>query len=130
MSERLWNSEYCKVWCSNFLLYFAFMLMTPLLPLYLTDTFGANKEVIGMVLSGYAVAALLMRPFSGYMVDSWSRKTVLLVTYFVTCAFFGGYLIAGSLTVFAIFRMLHGAPFGATGVSLSTVMIDVLPSSR
>lgn len=106
------------------------MLMTPLLPLYLTDSFDADKEVIGFVLSGYALAALLARPFSGYIVDSWPRKTVLLFSYFLTAAFFGGYLIAGSLTVFAIFRMLHGAPFGTCGVSLSTVMIDVLPSSR
>lgn len=130
MVEKLWNSDYIKVWCSNFLLYFAFMLMTPLLPLYLTDTFGANKEVIGLVLSGYALAALLMRPFSGYLVDSLPRKAVLLLAYFLTCALFGGYLLAGSLTLFAIFRMVQGAPFGAAGVSLSTVMIDVLPSSR
>lgn len=130
MVEKLWNSDYIKVWCSNFLLYFAFMLMTSLLPLYLTDTFGANKEVIGLVLSGYALAALLMRPFSGYLVDSLPRKAVLLLAYFLTCALFGGYLLAGSLTLFAIFRMVQGAPFGAAGVSLSTVMIDVLPSSR
>lgn len=128
--DKLWNSEYIKVWCSNFLLYFAFMLMTPLLPLYLTDTFAANKEVIGVVLSGYALSALLMRPFSGYMVDTWSRKVVLLAMYFLTSALFGGYLLAGSLTMFAVFRILQGAPFGAAGVSISTVMIDVLPPSR
>ena len=130
MADTLWNSEYIKVWSSNFLLFFAFMLMTPLLPLYLTDTYHADKDLIGLVLAGYALAALLVRPFSGYVVDSWPRKTVLLITYFLTCVFFGGYLIAGSLTMFAIFRMLHGAPFGACGVSLSTVMIDTLPSSR
>lgn len=128
--EKLWNSEYLKVWCSNFMMYFAFMLMTPLLPLYLKDTFGADKELIGLVLSGYALAALCIRPFSGYIVDSFPRKTVLLISYFLTCAFFGGYLLAGSLTMFAIFRTLHGAPFGATGVSIATMAIDVLPSSR
>lgn len=128
--EKLWNSNYLKVWCSNFLMYFAFMLLTPLLPLYLSDTYGADKQMIGLVLSGYAVAALCIRPFSGFFVDSFPRKTVLLLFYFLTAAFFGGYLIAGSLTMFAIFRTLHGAPFGATGVSLSTVMIDVLPPSR
>lgn len=130
MEDKLWNSEYLKVWISNFLLNFAFMVMTPLLPLYLSDTFAANKEVIGIVLSGYAVAALVARPFSGYIVDSWPRKTVLVLSYFLTCAFFGGYLVAGSLTLFALFRTIHGAPFGTCGVSLSTVMIDVLPSSR
>ena len=128
--EKLWNSNYVKVWCSNFLMYFAFMLLTPLLPLYLSETYGADKQMIGLVLSGYAVAALCIRPFSGFFVDSFPRKTVLLIFYFLTAAFFGGYLIAGSLTMFAIFRTLHGAPFGATGVSLSTVAIDVLPSSR
>ncbi len=128
--EKLWNSNYIKVWIGNFLLYFAFMLLTPLLPLYLTDTYGADKQVIGIVLSGYAVAALLIRPFSGFFVDSFPRKMMLLIFYFLTATFFGGYLMAGSLTAFAMFRMLHGAPFGATGVSLSTVAIDVLPSSR
>lgn len=128
--EKLWNSNYIKVWCSNFLMYFSFMLLTPLLPLYLSDTYGADKQIIGLVLSGYAIAALCIRPFSGFFVDSFPRKAVLLLFYFLTAAFFAGYLIAGSLTIFAIFRTLHGAPFGATGVSLSTVAIDVLPSSR
>lgn len=128
--EKLWNSNYIKVWCSNFLMYFSFMLLTPLLPLYLSDTYGADKQIIGLILSGYAIAALCIRPFSGFFVDSFPRKVVLMLFYFLTAAFFGGYLIAGSLTVFAIFRTLHGAPFGATGVSLSTVAIDVLPSSR
>ena len=38
MEEQLWNSNYIKVWTGNFLMYFAFMLLTPLLPLYLSDT--------------------------------------------------------------------------------------------
>ena len=130
MEEKLWNSNYIKVWTGNFLMYFAFMLLTPLLPLYLSDTYAADKQVIGIVLSGYALAALLIRPFSGFFVDSFPRKMLLLIFYLFTAAFFGGYLLAGSLTMFAAFRMLHGAPFGATGVSLSTVAMDVLPSSR
>ena len=129
MEEKLWNSNYIKVWTGNFLMYFAFMLLTPLLPLYLSDTYAADKQVIGIVLSGYALAALLIRPFSGFFVDSFPRKMMLLIFYLFTAAFFGGYLLAGSLTMFAAFRMLHGAPFGATGVSLSTVAMDVLPSS-
>lgn len=128
--SKLWNSNYIKVWTGNFLMYFAFMLLTPLLPLYLSDTYAADKQMIGIVLSGYALAALLIRPFSGFFVDSFPRKMMLLIFYLLTASFFGGYLLAGSLTMFAAFRMLHGAPFGATGVSLATVAMDVLPSSR
>lgn len=115
---------------ANFSLFFAFYILTPLLPLYLSETFGATKDVIGLVLSGYTVTALLMRPFSGYVVDSYPRKTVLLVCYVAFAIFFAGYLAASTLLLFTIVRTLHGGPFGALTVANSTVAIDVLPSSR
>lgn len=129
-SQKLWNTNYLKVWIGNFLIHFSFTLIVPLLPLYLSETFGANKQTIGLCLAGYTVMALVIRPFSGYIVDTFPRRIVLLVCNFFFFLLFGGYLIAGSLTMFTIFRTLHGAPFGATTVSASTVAIDVLPSSR
>lgn len=130
MREKLWNSNYIKVWLANFMIFFSFMLVTPLLPIYLSETFAADKHVIGVVLSGYTLTALLVRPFSGFIVDSYPRKQVLLICFFIMFVFFAGYLLAGSLLLFAIVRTLHGAPFGATTVANSTVAIDVLPSSR
>ena len=128
--EILWNSNFIKVMAANFLLFFAFYLLTPLLPLYLSERFGATKDVIGLVLSGYTVTAMLMRPFSGYVVDSFPRKQVLMVCFFLFFIFFAGYLVAGTLLLFTIVRTLHGSPFGAVTVANSTVAIDVLPSSR
>ena len=128
--EKLWNAEYLKTWLANFSIYFSFMLVTPLLPLYLSETFGADKHTIGLVLSGYALTALLIRPFSGYFVDSFDRKKVLLLCMFLFFLFFAGYMVAGSLLLFAIIRTLLGAPFGATTVANSTVAIDVLYPSR
>jgi len=128
--EKLWNRNYCKVMVANFSLFFAFYVMTPLLPLYLSEHFGATKDVIGLVLSGYTITALLFRPFSGYFVDSFPRKTVLMVCFGAFSVFFAGYLAASTLLLFTIVRTLHGGPFGALTVSNSTVAIDVLPSSR
>lgn len=128
--EKLWNSNYIKVWLANFMIFFSFMLVTPLLPIYLSETFAADKHIIGLVLSGYTLTALLIRPFSGFIVDSYPRKQVLLISFFLMFIFFAGYLVAGSLLLFAIVRTLHGAPFGATTVANSTVAIDVLHPSR
>jgi len=63
-------------------------------------------------------------------VDSLPRRIVLLVCNFLFVALFFGYVAAGTITVFAIFRTLHGIPFGGITVAASTVAIDVLPSSR
>ena len=128
--EKLWNANYIKVMTTNFLLYFAFYLLTPLLPLYLSETFGATKDTIGIVLSGYTVAALIVRPFCGYVVDSFSRKKVLMLCLSGFAVFFAGYIAAGTIVMFAICRTLHGGPFGAVTVANSTCAIDVLPSSR
>lgn len=131
ISEKLWNSNYKKVWVANFMLFFSFMLLTPLLPLYLSETFGAGKNTIGIVLSGYTLTALLSRSLSGYLVDSFPRKVVLLTCYALFSLFFAGYFITGwSLMLFTVIRTLHGAPFGAATVANSTVAIDVLHTSR
>lgn len=128
--ERLWNSNYVKVMATNFALFFSFYLLMPLLPIYLSESFGATKDTIGVVLSGYTVVALFTRMFSGYIVDSFSRKKVLMLCLLAYFAVFGGYLLAGGLLMFAILRTLHGAPFGASTVANSTMAIDVLPPSR
>ena len=130
MKEKLWNANYWKVMIANFTLFFAFYLLTPLLPLYLSEQFHATKDVIGIVLSGYTVMALLSRPFSGYLVDSFNRKKVLMWCFFLFFIFFAGYLAASTLLLFTIVRTLHGAPFGSVTVANSTMAIDVLPSSR
>ena len=128
--ERLWNRNYCKVMIANFTLFFAFYILTPLLPLYLSEHFGATKDVIGLVLSGYTITALVARPFSGYFVDSFPRKTVLMISFGTFAIFFAGYLAASTLLLFTIVRTLHGGPFGTLTTANATVAIDVLPSSR
>ena len=35
---------------ANFMIFFSFMLLTPLLPSYLSDTFGADKQTIGIFI--------------------------------------------------------------------------------
>lgn len=129
-AEKLWNPNYVKVWIANFMIFFSFMIVTPLLPLYLSDTYQADKDTIGFVLSGYTLTALLARPLAGYLVDSYSRRIVLLTCYFLFFAFFAGYLIAGTMTLFTFVRTLHGAPMGSVTVANSTCAIDVLPPSR
>lgn len=128
--EKLWNRNYNKAMVGNFMLFFSFYILTPLLPLYLDAEFKADKDVMGLVLSGYVVAALLVRPFSGFIVDTFDRKRVLALCFFVFFILFTGYIGAGTILLFAIVRTLHGLPFGAVTVANSTVAIDSLPSSR
>ena len=130
MKDKLVTSSYCFILAANFLLYFGFWLMMPVLPFYLTEVFHVNKATIGVVLSCYTIAALCVRPFSGYLLDTFARKPLYLLAYFIFTAVFGGYLVAGTLTFFIILRIIHGISFGTVTVGGNTIVIDIMPSSR
>lgn len=130
MKDKLVTSSYCFILGANFLLYFGFWLMMPVLPFYLTETFQANKTTIGIVLSCYTIAALCIRPFSGYLLDTFARKPLYLLAYFIFTTIFGGYLLAGTLSFFILLRIVHGISFGTVTVGGNTIVIDIMPSSR
>ena len=130
MKDRLVTPDYCFILAANFLLYFGFWLLIPVLPFYLSEIFKAGNSAIGIILSCYTVAALCIRPFSGYLLDTFARKPLYLLAYFIFTAVFAGYIIAGSLTLFIILRVIHGVSFGMVTVSGNTVVIDIMPASR
>ena len=128
--ERLITPSYCCILAANFLLYFGFWLLTPVLPFYLSEIFEASNTTIGIVLSCYTISSLCIRPFSGYFLDTFARKPLYLIAYFIFTLIFAGYMVAGLLALFIIFRVIHGISFGMVTVGGNTVVIDIMPSSR
>ena len=97
MKDKLVTKNYIEILAANFLLYFGFYLLMPVLPFYLAEIFNSEKGTIGIILSCYTIAALCIRPFSGYLLDTFARKPLYLLAYFLFTAAFGGYLLAGTL---------------------------------
>lgn len=128
--DRLITPSYCFILAANFLLYFGFWLLIPVLPFYLEEIFSVSNTTIGIVLSCYTIAALCIRPFSGYFLDTFARKPLYMVAYFIFTAIFAGYMLAGTLTLFIMLRVVHGLSFGMVTVGGNTLVIDIMPSSR
>ncbi|HJE88441.1 MFS transporter [Rikenella microfusus] len=130
VKDRLWTGSFFAACGANFLMFFAFYMLLPILPMYLAEQFAVTKSTAGLILSSYTIMALLFRPFAGFMVDSFPRKPLLLICYTFFISYFGGYMLAGALAVFAVLRATHGMAFGMVTVSVNTVAIDIMPASR
>ena len=130
MKDRLGTRDYYFILTANLLLYFGFWLPVPILPFYLAENYTASNFLIGLVLSCYTIAALCIRPFSGYLLDGFARKPLYLIAYFLFTLVFSGYIIAATLAFFIVLRVLHGLAFGMVTVGGNTVVIDIMPSSR
>ncbi|MBP5365845.1 MAG: MFS transporter [Bacteroidales bacterium] len=130
MKEKLFTRNYNLVIAANFLLYFGFYTIMPILPFFMADEYGSDNATIGAVLSSFTVAALCIRPFSGYLLDTFARKPLYIFAYASFVALFAGYIVAGVLTFFVVLRIVQGLAFGMVTVAGNTVVIDVMPSSR
>ena len=130
IKPRLFTSSYWAILGANFMLFFAFYLIMPILPFYLKEIFHTPNSLIGVILACYTVAALTIRPFAGYLLDAMARKPLYIATFFFFVLFFGGYIVSVSLFMVIIVRALQGLMFGIVTVAGNTVVIDIMPSER
>lgn len=128
--DKLWEKNYIIACTSNFLTACSFNLLMPTIPLYLTEMLGIAESQVGIVLSSYALAMLMARPFSGYLVDVFPRKSLYLLGLSLFVSIYFGYIWAASVLFFILLRFVHGLFWGITTVSANTVAIDIIPPSR
>lgn len=130
MKERLFTRSYMFILAANFLLFFGFWLLIPVLPFYLKETYNCPEAMLGAILCCYTVSGLCVRPFSGFLMDKFPRKPIYILCYFICASIFLGYMTAGVLTWFIILRALHGIAFSSVTVGGNTLCVDIIPSSR
>lgn len=127
---KLWTRNFINVCIANFLMACSFNLLMPSIPLYITEHLGVPQTQTGIVLASYALALMFVRPFSGYLVDRYPRKLMLLIGFVGYVLVFFGYFWATTVIIFVLIRFMHGLTWGLSTVASSTLTIDVVPSSR
>ena len=126
----LWNRNFILVNLGNFLMYNAFYMLLPILPLYLANHLQASESVIGTILSLYTIAALVTRPIAGFWLDRVARKPLMMCFYLFYISMCLSYTLAASLGLFFIIRFVHGIAFGSSTVGINTMAVDIIPENR
>lgn len=129
-NEILWNKNFIIACIANFFTACSFNLLMPTIPLYLTEVLQIESSKMGVILSSYAFALLLIRPFSGFLVDLYPRKILYLIGITCFMSVFFGYYFAATVSFFVILRFIHGLFWGLATVSSNTVAIDIIPPKR
>lgn len=128
--EKLWTRSFISACIGNFMLFFAFYLLVPIFPIYLIQEFHTSKSLVGVILASYTLAALLIRPLAGFVLDLFNRKPLYLIAYLLFVLTFIGYPLANLIGLFLFFRILHGFTFGFVTTAGNSFIVDIMPSSR
>ena len=127
MYDKIWNRDFVLLTLSNFFMCITYYAIISALPIYLVSELHAGKTQVGIVLAAYTIASVIIRPFSGFALDKFGRKTILLLALIFYTLLFAGYLIALTITALIFLRFAQGLTWGVTTISGSTIAVDIIP---
>ena len=128
--QRLCNRNFLLACLCNLAFCLSFHMLIPVLPLYFTTELGVSRSLTGAAVSIFSLAALLTRPFAGFLVDSLQRKPLFILCLLPFIAFTSGYYFLTSVILLTVLRFGHGASFSASQTLLSTIAVDHIPLNK
>ena len=130
MNERIWTRNFIFLILSNFLMYITYYAILSALPVYLVNNLHASRMQVGVVVGTYTIASVIVRPFSGFALDRFGRRTIFITALLIYSLLFAGYLISITITSLIILRFAQGLTWGITTLSGSTIATDNVPASK
>ena len=127
--DRLWTKVFIALYASNFIFFFGFYMLQPTLPLYITQI-GGNDGDVGMVATAFAVAAVVVRLLITFLLEKFSRKTLLYAGLILSLVMSAAYSLMSSVLGIAVLRVLQGVGFGFVTTFCGSMAADALPDSR
>lgn len=127
---KLWTRDFLGISLSSFFLFLPFYILMITLPIYTINDLGGNKAEVGLIVTLFLIAAVVIRPFTGKLLDVYGKREMLyfsLILYLVATIL---YLVTYNFTLLLILRAVHGIGFGIATIALGTIVADILPQER
>ncbi|GAA5003767.1 MFS transporter [Streptomyces hyderabadensis] len=127
--EPIFTVPFVSLMMANgFLRVGTYMLVT-LMPLYALDR-GVSTTTASLTVTFYMLAAVLVRPVSGRLVDTRGRYVVMVCGSVLYCATTGLYALSLPVWLLLLVRALQGVGFSLNGTAVMTLATDLIPESR
>lgn len=126
---RLWTRSFIEITVINFVVFFSFQMIFPILPLYIKHL-GGTDSIIGFIIGAFTFSTMLTRPLVGYLLDTISKKSILILGLVFFSLIITSYRFAHSIGMILFLRILHGIGWGFTGTATATIASEMIPKKR
>ncbi|WP_235001513.1 MFS transporter [Halobacillus sp. Marseille-P3879] len=128
-SKQLWTWPFIFLVAANLFTFMSFQMLLPNLPPYI-ESIGGSKLEIGLVTTMFSVAAILIRPFIGYLLMTSTRKILVLIGAVSLLAMTLLYPITQIVVFVLVIRFAHGIAWGWSTTANGTAAVDLVPRKR
>jgi predicted MFS family arabinose efflux permease len=129
LGQRLWTKDFVILSVSNALLFSGFHLIMPVLPLFIADCGGTDRE-IGLIMGSFTFSAIAVRLFTDAGIGRLGKKPFLILGMLVCMLGTAGYYWADAVGPALAVRLLHGVGFGIATTMFATLAVDIIPALR
>jgi MFS family permease len=126
---KLFSGAFALVMLATFFEALSFTILFPVLPKFVTGMGGGPTDV-GLILGAFNFLAVVSRPISGWSSDRWGRRILMLLGSIGSIAGTVGLLLANSLPVTLVIRIIHGAAESAFFVAAAASATDLAAANR
>lgn len=128
--STIWTKSFINIAVSNFFIFVVFYALLTLMPMYVLDLPGGTVSQAGLVTTIFLLSVILVRPFSGLILEKFGRKRMLGLSMLAFAVSTFSYVLTEDIKLLLILRFIHGVSFSiATTVTLS-IAADIVPPER
>lgn len=136
--DKIWNAMFISIFFVNMALNFGQYMSNSLLSLY-AKSMGTPAEQIGILMSMFAISALIFRFIAGPAINAYNRKVIVAMAMgFMASAYFGFCFAPGIADLLGVqvisvlkgFRLLQGVGSAFAGSCCLTIVSDTIPKEQ
>ncbi|PAV29021.1 MFS transporter [Virgibacillus profundi] len=126
----VWTKDFIGISVTHLIIFLIFYTLLTTLPIYVIQSLGGNEAQGGLLVTVMLLAAILVRPISGRILEVLGKKNTLMITVvaFAITTFF--YLVFDQYNSLLILRFIHGLSFGIATTATGAIAADTIPGER
>lgn len=126
---KIWNKSFISIFFANMVMNLGQMMSNSLLAKY-ADSFGAPASSIGMLMSTFAISALLFKIVSAPAMDTYNRKYLASGSMLILAISYFGYSMSNTIPLLMVFRLVQGFGVAFGNVCCLAIVAEILPKEK
>ena len=127
---KLFTPTFMMGWIANLLQFLVFYFLITTMALYAIKEFNASETEAGFAASSIVIGAIFSRFVSGYIIDRFGRRKIVLISVIATTIACALYIPIDSLPLLYANRFFHGVAYAFSVTAIMAMVQELIPSAR